>query len=72
MNTNVEFKAGLFLSPDVLREHGAAFDAWFDARYAEKRREEAANHTPSPEVSDWIGAASFLPVAQQSDVCLFI
>jgi peroxiredoxin family protein len=25
-----------------------------------------------PEVRDWIGAASFLPVAQQSDVCLFI
>ena len=25
-----------------------------------------------PEVKDWIGAASFLPVAQQSDVCLFI
>ncbi len=25
-----------------------------------------------PEIKDWIGAASFLPVAQQSDVCLFI
>ncbi|HEX9625601.1 MAG TPA: DsrE/DsrF/DrsH-like family protein [Acidiferrobacterales bacterium] len=25
-----------------------------------------------PAVKDWIGAASFLPVAQQSDVCLFI
>ena len=25
-----------------------------------------------PEVKDWIGAASFLPVAQKSDVCLFI
>jgi peroxiredoxin family protein len=25
-----------------------------------------------PEVKDWIGAASFLPIAQQSDVCLFI
>ena len=25
-----------------------------------------------PEVKGWIGAASFLPVAQQSDVCLFI
>jgi peroxiredoxin family protein len=25
-----------------------------------------------PEVTDYIGAASFLPVAQQSDVCLFI
>jgi peroxiredoxin family protein len=25
-----------------------------------------------PEVKDWIGAASFLPVAQESDVCLFI
>jgi peroxiredoxin family protein len=25
-----------------------------------------------PEVSDWIGAASFLPEAQTSDVCLFI
>jgi peroxiredoxin family protein len=25
-----------------------------------------------PEVKDFVGAASFLPVAQQSDVCLFI
>lgn len=25
-----------------------------------------------PEIADWIGAASFLPVAQKSDVCLFI
>jgi peroxiredoxin family protein len=25
-----------------------------------------------PEVKDYIGAASFLPVAQKSDVCLFI
>jgi peroxiredoxin family protein len=25
-----------------------------------------------PEIQDWIGAASFLPIAQQSDVCLFI
>jgi peroxiredoxin family protein len=25
-----------------------------------------------PEIEDWIGAASFLPVAQKSDVCLFI
>ena len=25
-----------------------------------------------PEVKDWIGAATFLPVAQKSDVCLFI
>jgi peroxiredoxin family protein len=25
-----------------------------------------------PEVKDWIGAASFLPIAQQSDVSLFI
>lgn len=25
-----------------------------------------------PEVADWIGAATFLPVAQKSDVCLFI
>ncbi|MHB1943008.1 MAG: sulfur carrier protein DsrE2 [Acidiferrobacteraceae bacterium] len=25
-----------------------------------------------PEVKDWIGAASFLPVARKSDVCLFI
>lgn len=25
-----------------------------------------------PEVKDWIGAATFLPIAQQSDVCLFI
>jgi peroxiredoxin family protein len=25
-----------------------------------------------PEVSDWIGAASFLPVAQKADVALFI
>ena len=25
-----------------------------------------------PEVQDWIGAATFLPVAQKSDVCLFI
>jgi len=25
-----------------------------------------------PEIKDWIGAASFLPVAQKSDVCLFI
>jgi len=25
-----------------------------------------------PEVTDFIGAASFLPVAQKSDVCLFI
>jgi peroxiredoxin family protein len=25
-----------------------------------------------PEVTDWIGAASFLPVAQKSDVCLFV
>lgn len=24
------------------------------------------------EVSDWVGAASFLPIAQQSDICLFI
>ena len=25
-----------------------------------------------PEVSDWVGAASFLPIAQQADVTLFI
>lgn len=25
-----------------------------------------------PEVTDYVGAASFLPIAQQSDVCLFI
>jgi peroxiredoxin family protein len=25
-----------------------------------------------PEVSDYVGAASFLPVAQKSNVCLFI
>ena len=25
-----------------------------------------------PEVTDYVGATSFLPVAQQSDVCLFI
>jgi peroxiredoxin family protein len=25
-----------------------------------------------PEVSDYVGAASFLPIAQKSDVCLFI
>jgi peroxiredoxin family protein len=25
-----------------------------------------------PEIKDWIGAASFLPVAQKSDVSLFI
>ncbi|MBI3570531.1 MAG: DsrE/DsrF/DrsH-like family protein [Gammaproteobacteria bacterium] len=25
-----------------------------------------------PEVKDWIGAATFLPVAQKADVCLFI
>jgi peroxiredoxin family protein len=25
-----------------------------------------------PEIEGWIGAASFLPVAQKSDVCLFI
>jgi peroxiredoxin family protein len=25
-----------------------------------------------PEIEGWIGAASFLPTAQKSDVCLFI
>ena len=25
-----------------------------------------------PEISDWVGAASFLPIAQKSDVSLFI
>jgi peroxiredoxin family protein len=25
-----------------------------------------------PEVADWVGAASFLPTAQKSDVCLFV
>jgi peroxiredoxin family protein len=25
-----------------------------------------------PEIAGWIGAASFLPQAQKSDVCLFI
>ena len=25
-----------------------------------------------PEVSEWVGAASFLPYAQKADVCLFI
>jgi len=24
------------------------------------------------DVNDWVGAASFLPVAQKSDICLFI
>ena len=24
------------------------------------------------EVTDWVGAASFLPEAQKSDICLFI
>ena len=24
------------------------------------------------DISDWVGAASFLPEAQQSDICLFI
>ena len=31
----------------LLHEHGATLDAWFDARYEEKRRKEAANHTNS-------------------------
>ncbi|MFP5504673.1 MAG: sulfur carrier protein DsrE2 [Gammaproteobacteria bacterium] len=47
MNTNVEFKAVDSLSAGPLSEHGPALDAWFDARYAEKRREEAASHTSS-------------------------
>lgn len=25
-----------------------------------------------PEIADWIGAASFLPIARESDVCLFM
>ena len=25
-----------------------------------------------PEITEWIGAASFLPCAQKSDVCLFV
>jgi peroxiredoxin family protein len=25
-----------------------------------------------PEVTDYVGATSFLPVAQKSDVCMFI
>jgi peroxiredoxin family protein len=25
-----------------------------------------------PEIKDWVGAASFLPIAQKADVCLFI
>lgn len=24
------------------------------------------------DVSDWVGAASFLPIAQKADICLFI
>lgn len=47
MTTNVQLKAVETLSSEFLREHGAALNAWFDTRYGEKRREEAANHTPS-------------------------
>ncbi|MEW8563555.1 MAG: DsrE/DsrF/DrsH-like family protein [Candidatus Thiodiazotropha sp.] len=25
-----------------------------------------------PDVADWVGAAYYLPLTQQSDVCLFI
>ena len=38
--------------------------------------DNAAKLTPYrkfiPEIAGWIGAASFLPQAQKSDVCLFI
>ena len=47
MTTNVQLKADESNPSDLLREHGAALNAWFDARYEDKRREEAAKHTPS-------------------------
>jgi peroxiredoxin family protein len=47
MSTNIQFKTADSLPAGLLHENGAALNAWFDARYAEKRREEAANHTSS-------------------------
>jgi peroxiredoxin family protein len=47
MTTNVQLKAVESSPSELLLEHGAALNTWFDARYEEKRREEAANHTAS-------------------------
>ena len=47
MSTTTQLKAVDLSAADLLREHGAALDAWFDARYQAKRQEEAANHTSS-------------------------
>ncbi len=47
MNTMTQPKTVDSPTPDLLREHGAALNAWFDARYEARRREEAANHVSS-------------------------
>lgn len=47
MSANTQLKSIQSPPSTLLREHGADFDAWFDARYEAKRREEIANHTPS-------------------------
>lgn len=47
MNTPTQLKAVESPTSELLREHGSALDAWFDARYEAKRREEAANHVNS-------------------------
>ena len=47
MSVNAELQTVHPLSSDLLHEHAAAFDAWFDARYEEKRRKEVENHTPA-------------------------
>ena len=47
MSVNAELQTVHPLFSDLLHEHAAAFDAWFDARYEEKRREEVENHTPA-------------------------
>lgn len=47
MSTNLKLNVVDSLPAGLLHENGAALNAWFDARYEEKRREEVENHTSS-------------------------
>ena len=47
MSSTTQLKSVDLPAADFLREHGTALDAWFDARYAAKREEEAASHVSS-------------------------
>ena len=47
MSTTAEIVSTHRLPPELLQEHGAALDAWFDERFLKKTRELEESKTPS-------------------------